>query len=116
NMHYCHEARSRLLNGRPCWLDSMIALPRLEFEPYEDDPSRIYLRICHGARGVWLELIIPKSKILSTIEEWEADPEDTFMRLFALHEWPRGLGSERLSSVIPLVEPSSTKMRAEDLL
>lgn len=118
-MRYYDPNRSRLMNGRPCWLDSLIALPRFEIEPHETLPESVYLRLCHGARGIWLEKTLLKKDILATLWEWEDDPEATFMRLFGLHDWPRGLGSEPISGgrLVPFERPPvTTHERAEDLL
>lgn len=120
-MKYHDPARDRLANGRPCWLDSVIALPRMELEPYENDQSHIYVRFMHGARGAYLEKTIHKQEILPIIRDWELDPEATFMQLFGLHDWPRGTANQRYASVYemkPAARPQSpsTHQRLEDLL
>jgi hypothetical protein len=88
-MRFHDPTRTKLGNWRPCWLNSCIALPPLQLEPHETDPSLIHLTICHGSRGVWLERDIPKTELHKILHFWEEDPEGTFMHLFGLNDWPR---------------------------
>jgi hypothetical protein len=87
-MNFHDPSRTRLGNWRPCWLNSVIALPPIQLEPHESDPSLIHLTICHGSRGVWLEKDIPKTELHKILHFWEVDPEGTFMHLFGLTDWP----------------------------
>jgi hypothetical protein len=87
-MNFHDPTRTRLGNWRPCWLNSVIALPPIQLEPHETDPSLISLTICHGSRGIWLNKDIPKTKLHEILHFWEVDPEGTFMNLFGLTDWP----------------------------
>jgi len=97
-MNFHDPTRTRLANWRPCWLNSYIALPPLQLEPHESDPSLIHLTICHGGRGVWLEKEIPRTDLHKIIHFWETDPEGTFMDLFGLNDWPHEHGHGSVQS------------------
>lgn len=117
-MKYRDPNRQRLLNQRPCWRDSMIALPRLEVEPLADEAESnlLYLRVCHGGRGVWLETKIHKLDFLAIVHDWELDPEETFKRLFKLPDWPKGFTDPRLVEGGPPKTKLEMAERAEDLI
>ena len=87
-MNFHDPTRTRLGNWRPCWLNAVIALPPIQLEPHETDPSLIVITICHGSRGIWLSKDIPKTELHKTLHFWEVDPEGTFMHLFGLTDWP----------------------------
>lgn len=88
-MMFHDPRRNKLANWRPCWLESLIALPSFQLEPHLTDPSLVTITICHGGRGAWLSKDIPLSQLLQTFSFWSEDPEGTFMKLFGLNDWPK---------------------------
>lgn len=110
-MHFHDPERTKLANWRPCWLESLIALPPFQLEPHQTDPNLVTITICHGARGVWLSKDIPLTLLLSVFHSWSEDPEGTFMTLFGLDSWPKKQESMPRTTTV-----TRTAIPVEDLL
>jgi hypothetical protein len=117
-VNFHDPTRTRLGNWRPCWLNSCIALPPIQLEPHETDPSLISLTICHGSRGIWMNKDIPKTELHKILHFWEEDPEGTFMSLFGLTDWPHEYDRTKIKEGRP--KPEQVQLRVpisiEDLI
>lgn len=117
-MHYHDPSRLRITRARdrPCWRDSIFLLPRLEFEPGPPDSDYVILRLFDDERMNWFATPIHFHGVGPLLRHWASDPEDCW-RILTGTDWPRRLPSatQGLSATLEPV-PSSTTIRAEDLL
>jgi hypothetical protein len=89
---YHDPDRPRLLNQQPCWLGTLISLPRLEVWPTEGSGT-LDISLWHftGTGFSRQTIQIGYHQISQLLEEWALDPESTLKSRWALN--PPALGS-----------------------
>lgn len=83
-MHFHDPARPRLLNGRPCWLGTQLALPAVMLEPSPgSDRWVVSLMLVQGNMvGYWIQSELGPEAMPEFLKDWADDPERVVQEWF----------------------------------